>query len=172
LRVFASLAALSSALLFSIYILWASSFLSLSFLYSHASLIAVQMESSEVYAILARTKNYEPFVDIMSASFRDPTPEEAASSGEILVGRRISLWWDGDEVFYPCKVISFDSNSDIINVKYDNDDSGPICEERLGNQSWKIWTGTDEEFEVYNQEKIQVERFEIRAAMLSLFALI
>jgi hypothetical protein len=106
----------------------------------------------------------------MSASFRDPTAEEVASSGESLVGRRISLWWDGDQVFYPCRVVSFDSNSGIINVKYDNDDGGPICEERLENQAWKIWSGTDEEFEVYNQEKIQVLQYKIRAPILSLLS--
>lgn len=103
----------------------------------------------------------------MSSHFRDPTPDELAASAGDLVGRRISLWWDGDEVFYPCKVVSFDESTGVINVKYDNDDAGPICEEKLENQAWKIWTGTDEDFEVYNRENTKVWIYAIYTEILA-----
>ena len=85
----------------------------------------------------------------MTDLFRDPSPDELQSYSA-LVGTRISIWWDGDNVFYPCKVVEFDDVAKQHVVKYDNDENGSLSSEILGNQPWKVWEGTDEEFDAYN----------------------
>ena len=41
-------------------------------------------------------------------------------------------------------------------VKYDNDEEGPLSPELLSKQPWKIWNGSDEEFDAYNEAQQQV----------------
>ena len=81
--------------------------------------------------------------------FRDPTPDELISTIE-LIGHRINLWWDGDLIFYPGKITGYQEEDKMHLVKYDNDPTGPIYPELLTKQPWKIWNGTDEEFDAYN----------------------
>ena len=87
--------------------------------------------------------------------FIDPTPEEQEATHG-LIGRRINIWWDGDQVFYPGKIVGYQDADNMHQLKYDNDDEGPVCTEQLSKQPWKIWNGNDEEFDAYNQAQLQV----------------
>ena len=87
--------------------------------------------------------------------FREPTAEEAVAT-TALVGHRINIWWDGDNAFYPCKIVAFNEEDKMHLVKYDNDEEGPLSPELLSKQPWKIWNGSDEEFDAYNEAQQQV----------------
>lgn len=69
--------------------------------------------------------------------FRDCL-EEDRNCGDELSGCKISIYWDGDNVYYPGTVISFDSNSKKHSVVYDNDDSNLEYEEDLLVSQWKV----------------------------------
>ena len=90
--------------------------------------------------------------------FRDPSPEEAAAT-TALVGHRINIWWDGDNVFYPCKIVAFNEEDNKHSVRYDNDEEGAISPELLTAQPWKIWDGSAEEFDAYNEAQQQVSMY-------------
>lgn len=93
----------------------------------------------------------------MADLFCEPTAEQrAAKSG--LIGKRISLWWDGDAVFFPAKVIDYDAAAGIHNVRYENDETLELYPEVLNKQPWKIWTGGEEQFKAYNKLKVEVRR--------------
>lgn len=96
----------------------------------------------------------------MTDLFCEPTAEQrAAKSG--LIGKRISLWWDGDAVFFPAKVIDYDAAAGIHNVRYENDETLELYPEVLTKQPWKIWTGGEEQFKAYNKLKVEVQRMVI-----------
>lgn len=65
---------------------------------------------------------------------------------EGLVGAQIEIYWDGDLVYYPCKVSRYDAATNKFWVLYENDESGAEYEEDLANSKWRIWAGTEEEF--------------------------
>ena len=97
----------------------------------------------------------ESWLAFMADLFSEPSAEQrAARSG--LIGKRISLWWDGDAVFFPAKVIDFDETANIHNVRYDNDDTHELYPETLSKQPWKIWNGGEEDFKTYNKRKVEV----------------
>ena len=77
--------------------------------------------------------------------FEIPTAEQQLG-GEALVGKKISIYWDGDAAFYPCQVTKYDAVRDKYQVLYENDSSGIAYDENLSKSVWKIWTGTDEEY--------------------------
>jgi hypothetical protein len=81
----------------------------------------------------------------MSSQFRSPTAEEKASKGE-LIGKRISIFWDGDNVFYPGVISGYDEKADNFSVIYDEGNDGEVYTEDLRASTWKIWEGTDEEY--------------------------
>ena len=76
-------------------------------------------------------------------TFRDVTKEDK-SSGDKLINKIISIYWDGDKIYYPCEILSYDSNSNIYNVKYfgGNEEDN----ENLVKTKWRLWTGTKDEF--------------------------
>ena len=91
----------------------------------------------------------------MTYLFCEPTAEQrAAKSG--LIGKRISLWWDGDAVFFPARVVDYDAAAGIHNVRYENDETLELYPEVLNKQPWKIWTGGEEQFRAYNKRKVEV----------------
>jgi hypothetical protein len=91
----------------------------------------------------------------MADLFCEPSAaQQVAKSG--LVGKRISLWWDGDAVFFPAKVIAFDAAANVHSVRYDNDDTSELYPEILSRQPWKIWSGNEEDFKAYNLLKVEV----------------
>lgn len=84
--------------------------------------------------------------------FGKPTPQEVVL-GEQLIGKKIAILWDGDKVFYPASIIKYDPSSRAYTVVYHKDESGSEYVENLLKTVWKIWRGTDAEFEDYfNQE--------------------
>jgi hypothetical protein len=78
------------------------------------------------------------------AKFQFPT--DSTLYGEKLISKRISVYWDGDNVYYPCLVKKYISSSDKHMVVYENDFSGKEYPENLRKQYWKIWTGSEEEY--------------------------
>jgi hypothetical protein len=86
----------------------------------------------------------------MADRFVDPSPaEKVATMG--IVGRIVSIWWDGDNVFYPGKVVGYQKNDGKHQVMYDNDDKGAVSKEKLSKQPWKIWDGEEEEYAAYKK---------------------
>lgn len=70
-------------------------------------------------------------------TFTPPTDEERQWSVN-LVGWRISIYWDGDDVFYPALVTKYDNESDKFLVLYENDDTGIQYVEDLRHLTWKL----------------------------------
>jgi hypothetical protein len=100
--------------------------------------------------------SFYPRASSMSDLFCEPSAEEKSAVGD-LTGKRISIFWDGDSVFFSAKIVNFDKAANVHNVKYDNDDTGDLYPETLDKQPWKIWTGTEQEFSAYNLMKVEVE---------------
>jgi hypothetical protein len=71
---------------------------------------------------------------------------ESNQYGENLIGKRISIFWPGDNVYYQALVIKYDEPKDKHIVLYENDFSGKQYNENLRKSHWKIWSGTDEEY--------------------------
>ena len=63
-----------------------------------------------------------------------------------LIGAQIEIYWDGDLVYYPCKVCRYDDATKKYWVLYENDETGGEYEEDLLTSKWRIWAGTEEEF--------------------------
>lgn len=82
----------------------------------------------------------------MHEQYCDPLPEEADSK-EGLVGARITIYWDGDDAYYPCRVIEYVPESQQHVVLYEKDSSDAKYPEDLKSSKWKIWRGSDEEYE-------------------------
>ena len=81
--------------------------------------------------------------------YRDPNEVESTFTTQ-LVNRRISIYWDGDDVYYSATVVGYTVRTNTHLIEYDNDD-GTIREEVLNTQSWKIWTGTTAQFQAYER---------------------
>ena len=91
----------------------------------------------------------------MADLFCEPSAEQLVATAG-LVGKRISLWWDGDAIFFSAKVVDFDAAGNTHNVRYDNDDTYELYPETLNKQPWKIWTGSEDEFRAYNKLRVEV----------------
>jgi hypothetical protein len=70
--------------------------------------------------------------------FRDPTDEEK-NIGAHLKDAKITIYWDGDDVFYSGKIVSIVLEHRTVMVLYDNDDTNTLYEEDLQSVRWKIW---------------------------------
>jgi hypothetical protein len=81
----------------------------------------------------------------MSDQYRLPTSEEKLLKSE-LIGRKVSIFWDGDDVFYPGTVTGYDAARDSFSVVYDENSSGEVYTEDFKTTTWKLWCGTDEEY--------------------------
>lgn len=75
--------------------------------------------------------------------FRLPKPHEKLWKHE-LIDKKINIFWDGDNVFYPCQVIGYNEIDDKHIVLYENDDTGEKYEEDLNSNAWEIWDVTIE----------------------------
>jgi len=71
-------------------------------------------------------------------SFRDPVEEEKRNLST-LIGQRVAIWWDGDHVFYPARLLTFNPITLTFMVIYDNDATNQQYEENLNNSIWKLW---------------------------------
>lgn len=89
----------------------------------------------------------------MADLYRFPTREEK-QFGQELVGKKITIYWDGDNVFYPCTVIEFDSSNGKFNVEYEENSDGEKYSEDLKTSTWKIWAGTEEEYAIERDNKV------------------
>lgn len=89
----------------------------------------------------------------MSVQYRSPTAEEKTQNHE-LVGKRISIFWDGDNVYYPGLVTAYDPNGDKFSVVYEESSPGEVYTEDLRSSTWKIWSGTDEEYAATLEMKV------------------
>ena len=81
----------------------------------------------------------------MSDNYRAPSATEAAFRQE-LVGSKITIFWDGDNAFYPCIVKGYDDKTDTFSVLYEENDNGEVYSENLRTSKWKIWDGSDADF--------------------------
>ena len=97
-------------------------------------------------------------------AFRDPMEEEKLNLSA-LVGQRVAIWWDGDSVFYTCRLLTFNPITSTFMVLYDNDTNNQHYEENLNNSAWKIWddklvtttSTTDKSLIVTNSATAQTE---------------
>jgi hypothetical protein len=74
------------------------------------------------------------------ADFRVPTDIEK-KYGDQLIGRRIRIYWDGDDAFYPGSVTSYDPETGLHKVLYENDATGDPYEENLAESKWELFDG-------------------------------
>lgn len=81
----------------------------------------------------------------MTDFYEVPSAEDI-NSNERLVGSRITVYWDGDDAFYPCRVMSYDKMQDRYIVLYENDPSQVRYPEDLKKSTWKLWKGSDEDY--------------------------
>ena len=88
--------------------------------------------------------------------FRAPRPEELEDLRG-LVGRRVEIFWDGDDRHYSGRVVGFDESSRLHSVKYDDGDEDPYEEDLLGGAGWRIFEGDEAAFRAL--QKSQVIRF-------------
>lgn len=79
--------------------------------------------------------------------------------GRQLVGERITIYWDGDDVFYPARILDFIEDTNMYKVVYENDESEMIYEENLTTSTWKIWRGSDEEYMKMLENMVSSKRF-------------
>lgn len=94
--------------------------------------------------------------------FRNPTKEER-SGDERLVNQRIAIYWDGDNVYYPGRVVSYNAEAATAQVLYENDESGEQYEESLAEVRWLLW---DESAENHPDcDKSEVENWIISKAL-------
>ena len=70
--------------------------------------------------------------------FRDPTPTEKALSSD-LIGKRVEIFWDGDNIFYSGRIKGYKSRNGTHAVLYDNDETGKIYEENLRTSVWRVY---------------------------------
>jgi hypothetical protein len=84
----------------------------------------------------------------MEEKYGDPTYEEVRAP-DGLSGKRITIFWKGDNVYYPCLVKKYDAKKERHVVLYENDESGKEYLENLRKSGWKIWRGTEQEYVEY-----------------------
>jgi hypothetical protein len=90
----------------------------------------------------------------MSDMFCEPGGEQQFYTTE-LIGKRIAIFWDGDDTYFSAMVISFNLTENKHYVRYDNDDTSDLYPEALDDQPWKIWGGNEDEFLKYNEKKME-----------------
>lgn len=91
----------------------------------------------------------------LDSKFEFPNQAEI-NWGPELVGRHISIFWDGDQVYFPCTVVKFDDQRDKIHVLYENDPTGRKYVESLRRTVWKLWKGTEEEYKQLTKPQVSV----------------
>jgi hypothetical protein len=90
----------------------------------------------------------------MADLFSEPGGEQQFYTTE-LIGKRIAIFWDGDDTYFSAMVVSYNLTENQHYVKYDNDDTSDLYPEALDNQPWKIWGGNEDEFLKYNEKKME-----------------
>lgn len=103
--------------------------------------------------------------------FIEPSIEQKANF-EGLVGNQISIFWDGENEYFPAKVINYAEG--IHTVRYDSDEPDVLYPETLndGETKWKIWSGTKEEYSVlYDQTKTKVKKILLDSFSINLIQL-
>jgi hypothetical protein len=76
----------------------------------------------------------------MNIKYRPSTAEDQQLlkfPGEF-VGCNISIFWDGDNVFYPCTVVRYDTETDKFAVRYVNDETNEESIEDLQTSKWQV----------------------------------
>ena len=91
----------------------------------------------------------------MTDHYRFPTAEEKLLKGD-LTGRKISIFWDGDNLYYPGVVSGYNEKNGHYLVTYDENDSDEPYDEDLKNSKWKIWNGSDEDYAQHVAMKVSV----------------
>lgn len=85
--------------------------------------------------------------------FRAPRVEEVSDPGA-LVGRRVEIFWDGDNRHYSGRVVGFDESSRLHGVKYDDGDEDPYEEDLSGTSGWRIFDGDEEAFQALRESQV------------------
>lgn len=102
-------------------------------------------ESFEDLNVKSEVHKIDGIIDTVD-KYRNPEPDEIKT--RLPVGTRLNIYWNGDKRYYPCKIVGFnDKKHHIYNVLYEEDDSGIQYNEDLNKSKFKIWAGTDEEYE-------------------------
>jgi hypothetical protein len=64
--------------------------------------------------------------------------EEEKVSGPKLIGSKIAIFWDGDDLFYPGTVTAFREETNTHLVKYDTGENDEVYEESTRDSVWLI----------------------------------
>lgn len=85
----------------------------------------------------------------MAESLFDFPPENHDFLGKELIDKHIEIYWDGDDVYYPAYVKDYNEETGKHIVAYDSDGKSALYDEDLKESKWKIWVGTNEQYETY-----------------------
>jgi hypothetical protein len=93
-------------------------------------------------------------VDGAPPTFREPTEDEKSARGAKFVGLVLSIFWDGDDAYYPCEVTGYDGTTQQHTVKYFNavSEEEANATEDLSASTWKIWPGSKDQYLAANPE--------------------
>ena len=89
---------------------------------------------------MPKPKPQKVYVPPAPSGYRDPTKEEMKYTDE-LVNSKVTIFWDGDAMFYNAIVVGYNSLTKLFSVKYENDNTGPY-DENFSTGMWKLWDGT------------------------------
>ena len=81
--------------------------------------------------------------------YRDPSDDEKTFAQDGLNGKKIAIFWDGDDVYYTGSIVSYDTENNLFKVKYENDDSSTLYDENLSTSKWMIWDESCEDSPEY-----------------------
>lgn len=90
----------------------------------------------------------------ISDKYRFPNREEKQLGPE-LVGKKVAIYWDGDKVYYPATLTSYNENTQKFCVEYEEDSTNEKYDEDLKSSGWKIWGGTEAEYAAERANKVR-----------------
>jgi hypothetical protein len=106
------------------------------------------MEVDQVDENLPNEEEEPKLEESIPHQFTKPTLNEVQGPTS-LIGAKIAIFWDGDQVFYPCMIMNHDPVKTRFIVKYENDEGGAEYAENLRVTPWILWRGTTEEYYEY-----------------------
>jgi hypothetical protein len=96
--------------------------------------------------------------------YRSPSDDEK-SNQDSLKGRKIAIFWDGDDVYYTGVVVTSDSANNKFQVAYDNDNSGELYDEKLAESVWMIWDDNCEDSPEYLAKKVNKHCYHVAVSL-------
>jgi hypothetical protein len=105
--------------------------------------------SSDMMSILVSAAD-DAYVGFREATYADKTAKD------LLVGRYVEIFWDGENKHFSGKIISYDAESSMFKVKYDGEDDNPFEEDLEHSDKLRIFDGSEEDYQKLCDIKVSV----------------